>query len=149
MSLLSEDRVPFRLPLIGSADDTDLFSFSGSVGPTGETRREDVIKAQMLLAQTGDFPSPFEVPTGWPSHDLYRSIRAFQKRHGKQPDGTLLPIPPSGVVDQYGVGETLEAVRSAVGHRLAGRTRTRPLALPPTWITVPCGRRRSGVTIGG
>ncbi|HYF33688.1 MAG TPA: hypothetical protein VD994_00250 [Prosthecobacter sp.] len=127
MSLLSEDRVPFRLPSTGGAlkPETDLFTFSGSVGPNGENRREDVIKAQMLLAQTGDFKSPFDIPTGWPSNDLYQSIKTFQKRHGKQPDGTLLPLPPGGV-DENGVGESLYALRSELGEQLTGEKAPTP-----------------------
>lgn len=128
MSLLSEDHVPFRLlPMQGMSDqdESDLFTFHGSVGPNGENRREDVIKAQTLLANSGDFKSPFDVPTGWPNRDLYSSIRAFQKRHGKQADGILLPI-PSGGVDQNGVGESLEALRGELSNRLAGQTAPTP-----------------------
>lgn len=128
MSLLSEDRVPFRLPPMqgmSDQDEADLFTFTGSVGPQGENRREDVIKAQMLLTQTGDLDPVFDVPTGWPSADLYRAITKLQKRTGKEPDGTILPIPPGGV-DQNGVGETLDAARGEVGLQLAGQKAPSP-----------------------
>ena len=130
MLLLSQDREPFRLLSMqgmSDQDEADLFSFFGSVGPNGDNRREDVIRAQTLLRQTGDFDPDgiFPVPTGWPSSDLYRGIRKFQKRIGLDADGTLLPT-PSGGVDQYGVGETLNALRGAVGDSLAGQKAPTP-----------------------
>lgn len=123
MSLPSEDREPFRLSPIKALtpDDTDLFAFGGSVGPNGENRREDVIKAQLLLGETGDYDfGRFDMPTGWPSGDLYRGIKKFQKRNGMDADGTLLPVPLGGV-DQYGVGETVHALRSTLGEHFAGQ----------------------------
>ena len=125
MLLLSQDREPFRLLSMqgmSDQDEADLFSFFGSVGPNGDNRREDVIRAQTLLRQTGDFDPDgiFPVPTGWPSSDLYRGIRKFQKRIGLDADGTLLPM-PSGGVDANGVGETVDALRSTLGDSLAGR----------------------------
>lgn len=49
MSLLSHGNSP-----------EDLFSFAGSVGRFGDNNREDVIKAQALLANAGyyDLPEP-------------------------------------------------------------------------------------------
>lgn len=130
MSLLSEDREPFRLPPVKAfpaPDNTDFFSFGGSVGPNGENRREDVIKAQVLLGRSGDFDPDgvFKVPTGWPSSDLYRGIRKFQKRNGREADGTLLPVPPGGV-DANGVGETLHALRGELGDSVGGQKAPTP-----------------------
>lgn len=130
MTLLSDDREPFRLPPMqgmSDQDESDLFSFSGSVGPNGENRREDVIKAQTLLACTGDFDPDgiFKMPTGWPSSDLYRGIRKLQKRAGRTVDGMLMPIPAGGV-DQNGVGETLDVLRGELGDSLAGQKAPTP-----------------------
>ena len=46
------------LPKENNSD--DLFSFSGSVGRFGDNNRDDVIKAQALLANAGyyDLPEP-------------------------------------------------------------------------------------------
>jgi hypothetical protein len=99
--------------------DEDFFSLSGSVGRFGDNDRADVIKAQTLLANAGyyDLPEP-GVPTGWPGGELNRSLIRFQKDHGLEPDGTLLPLGDSGV-SQTGVGETMQALQSQLSDRLA------------------------------
>lgn len=103
-------------------DDNELFSFSGSVGPNGENRREDVIKAQILLGNSGHYRIAGKgAPTGWPGNELFRSIRAFQKEKGLQVDGLLLPPAPQGV-DRNGIGETLVTLRADLGDKLAGYT---------------------------
>lgn len=109
MSLLSNENSP-----------DDLFSFAGSVGRFGDNNREDVIKAQALLANAGyyDLPEP-GMPTGWPGGELNRALTRFQKDHGLDPDGTLLPLGPSGVA-QNGVGETAQALQDELGDRLKG-----------------------------
>lgn len=98
----------------------DLFSFSGSVGRFGDNSRDDVIKAQALLANAGyyDLPDP-GMPTGWPGGELNRALTRFQKDHGLEPDGTLLPLGPDGVA-QNGVGETAQALQDELGDRLKG-----------------------------
>lgn len=55
MSLLSNENIP-----------DDLFSFSGSVGRFGDNNRDDVIKAQALLANAGyyELPDPACRPAG-------------------------------------------------------------------------------------
>ncbi len=107
MSLLSFENSP-----------DDLFSFAGSVGRFGANNREDVIKAQALLANAGyyDLPDP-GMPTGWPGGELNRALTRFQKDHGLDPDGTLLPMPPDGVSD-VGEGETVQALRNELSDRL-------------------------------
>jgi hypothetical protein len=109
MSLLPNEKQP-----------NDLFSFAGSVGRFGDNNREDVIKAQALLANAGyyDLPDP-GMPTGWPGGELNRALARFQKDHGLEPDGTLLPLGPSGVMPN-GVGETVQALQDEFGGRLKG-----------------------------
>jgi peptidoglycan hydrolase-like protein with peptidoglycan-binding domain len=70
-----------------------------------------VIKAQALLANAGyyDLPDP-GMPTGWPGGELNRALTRFQKDHGLEPDGTLLPLGPFGV-GETGVGETAQALK--------------------------------------
>jgi hypothetical protein len=107
MSLLSNGNNP-----------SDLFSFAGSVGRFGANNRDDVIKAQALLANAGyyDLPDP-GMPTGWPGGELNRALTRFQKDHGLEPDGTLLPMPPGGVSDA-GEGETIQALQNELSDRL-------------------------------
>lgn len=98
----------------------DPFEFSGSVGPDGDNRREDVIKAQILLGNSGHYRLAGRgVPTGWPGGELFRGIRAFQKEKGLEKDGLLLPPGPQGV-DENGVGETLAALRNDLQSKLSG-----------------------------
>lgn len=99
----------------------DLFAFSGSVGPAGDNRREDVIEAQILLGNSGHYKIAGKgVPTGWPGGELFRGIRAFQKEKGLQADGLLLLPPGPKGVDENGIGETLTALRGDLGDKLAG-----------------------------
>lgn len=104
------------LPFKNTAD--DLFSFAGSVGRFGDNNRDDVIKAQALLANAGyyDLPDP-GMPTGWPGGELNRALTRFQKDHGLEADGTLLPLDPSGVTET-GVGETVQALQNQLSDRL-------------------------------
>lgn len=104
------------LPFKNAAD--DLFSFAGSVGRFGANDRQDVIKAQALLANAGyyDLPDP-GMPTGWPGGELNRALIRFQKDHGLEADGTLLPLDPSGVTET-GVGETVQALQNQLSDRL-------------------------------
>lgn len=104
------------LPFGNSPD--DLFSFSGSVGRFGDNNRDDVIKAQALLANAGyyELPEP-GMPTGWPGGELNRALTRFQKDNGLDPDGTLLPLGPFGV-GETGVGETAQALKLQLFDRL-------------------------------
>lgn len=121
MSLLPMENLP-----------DDLFSFSGSVGRFGDNNRDDVIKAQALLANAGyyDLPAP-GMPTGWPGGKLNNALTRFQKDHGLDPDGTLLPLGRFGVA-QNGVGENgpgpeTATVRSPAAICAADRGGSRPL----------------------
>ena len=77
-----------------------------------------MIKAQALLANAGyyDLPAP-GMPTGWPGGELNTALTRFQKDHGLDPDGTLLPLGPFGVA-QNGVGETAQALKLQLFDRL-------------------------------
>lgn len=100
----------------------DLFSFSGSVGRSADNDRTDVIKAQALLANAGyyDLPRP-GMPTGWPGGGLTQAVIQFQKDHGLDPDGILLPMPRSGV-SASGEGETLGALKGRAAASSSPRT---------------------------
>lgn len=106
------------MSLLSNDNNNDLFRFSGSVGRFGDNDRADVIKAQALLANAGyyDLPMP-GVPTGWPGGELSRAVQTFQKDHGLDPDGILLPLRPDGV-SAAGEGETLQALNEKLGERL-------------------------------
>jgi len=99
----------------------DPFRLKGSVGPGGDNFREDVIRAQVLLGNSGDYDlASLGAPTGWPGGELWRGIRKYQKRKGLTTDGTLLPFGEDGV-SENGVGETLFALRDDLGDAFAGR----------------------------
>ncbi len=71
-------------------EDTDPFSFAGSVGRNGDNDRADVIKAQMLLSSMGEYDLPAPgVPTGWAGEPLFRAIGKVQKANGLPVDGKL------------------------------------------------------------
>lgn len=98
-------------------DNSDPFTLLGSVGRNGNNDRADVIKAQLLLANSGylDLPIP-GVPTGWPGEGLNRAIARLQKDSGLEPDGVLLPL-PSGGVSETGEGETMQAMKDSLSDR--------------------------------
>lgn len=80
----------------------DPFLFAGSVGPGGDNSREDVIRAQVLLGNSGDYDlATLGAPTGWPGGELWRGIRKYQKRKGLAVDGILLPIGGGGVDERH------------------------------------------------
>jgi len=104
----------------------DPFRFTGSVGPNGDNVREDVIRAQVLLGNSGDYDlASLGAPTGWPGGELWRGIRKYQKRKGLTADGVLLPVGSDGV-DDSGVGETLAALRNDLGAAFTGRRAPTP-----------------------
>lgn len=112
----------------GSTFSRDPFVLSGSVGRFGDNRRDDLIKAQILLANAGyyDLPRP-GAPTGWPSGALNQAIRRYQKDQGLEPDGTILPLSEAGGgIGRNGEGETLAALQGELGDRLTGRAAPTP-----------------------
>lgn len=106
----------------------DPFVLSGSVGRFGDNRRDDLIKAQILLANAGyyDLPRP-GAPTGWLSGEIVRAIRRYQKDQGLEPDGRILPFDEErGGIGRNGEGETLAALQGELGDRLTGRVAPTP-----------------------
>lgn len=99
----------------------DPFRFTGSVGPGGDNLREDVIRAQVLLGNSGDYDlAALGAPTGWPGGELWRGIRRYQKRKGLAADGFLLPLGETGI-GADGAGETIAALQGDFGDAFAGR----------------------------
>jgi peptidoglycan hydrolase-like protein with peptidoglycan-binding domain len=111
----------------------NLFSFGGSVGRNGDNGRDDVIKAQTLLADAGylDLPAP-GIPTGWPGDGLTRAITSLQKDNGLEADGLLLPM-PQGRVAENGVGETLHLLQQQSGNHLKNRPALTPQQVDDYW----------------
>jgi peptidoglycan hydrolase-like protein with peptidoglycan-binding domain len=111
----------------------NLFSFGGSVGRNGDNGRDDVIKAQTLLADAGylDLPAP-GIPTGWPGDGLTRAITKLQKDNGLEADGLLLPM-PQGRVAENGVGETLHLLQQQSGSHLKNRPALTPQQVDDYW----------------
>lgn len=111
----------------------NLFSFGGSVGRNGDNGRDDVIKAQTLLADAGylDLPAP-GIPTGWPGDGLTRAITNLQKDNGLQADGLLLPM-PQGRVGENGIGETLHLLQQQSGSHLKHRPALTPQQVDDYW----------------
>ncbi len=87
----------------------DLFRITGAVGPEAANARDDVIRAQILLGQTGDFDlDSLGGPTGWPGSELTRGLRRYQRRKGLTVDGLMLPD-----------GETIRALQADLHDGLA------------------------------
>jgi hypothetical protein len=109
------------MSLLPFPENTDPFSFAGSVGRNGDNDRADVIKAQMLLSSMGEYDLPAPgVPTGWAGEPLFRAIGKVQKANGLPVDGLLLPL-RDGAVGENGEGETLQSLQGLLGDRLRGR----------------------------
>jgi hypothetical protein len=109
------------MSLLPFPEDTDPFSFAGSVGRNGDNDRADVIKAQMLLSSMGEYDLPAPgVPTGWAGEPLFRAIGKVQKANRLPVDGLLLPL-RDGAVGENGEGETLMSLQGLLGERLRGQ----------------------------
>lgn len=88
----------------------NLFNITGAVGPEAENARDNVIRAQILLGQTGDLDlDSLRGPTGWPGSELTRGLKRYQRRKGLTVDGLMLPG-----------GETINALQDDLYDRLAG-----------------------------
>lgn len=88
----------------------DLFDIAGPVGPEAENARDDVIRAQILLGQTGDLDlDSLGGPTGWPGGELTRGLQRYQRRKGLTVDGLMLPD-----------GETINALQDDLFDSLTG-----------------------------
>lgn len=103
---------PDNSPPDTNLPDLDPFSLSGSVGRFGDNDRGDVIKAQILFGNTGDYDlAALGAPTGWPGGELDQAMQRFQKDRDLTVDGIMLPG-----------GETLQALQGELGDRLKGYT---------------------------
>ncbi len=104
---IKPDQTPVRpssIPGIG-----DLFRLADAVGPEAANAREDVIRAQILLGQSGDLDlDSLGGPTGWPGGELTRGLKRYQRRKGLTVDGLMLPD-----------GETINALQDELYDRLA------------------------------
>lgn len=99
----------------------DPFRFKGSVGLGGDNFRDDVIRAQVLLGNSGDYDlAALGAPTGWPGGELWRGIRKYQKRKGLTVDGILQPVGADGVGED-GIGETVFTLWDDLGTAFDGR----------------------------
>lgn len=106
LPLRSEQPPASRLPARGFGD---LFNITGAVGPEAANARDDVIRAQILLGQTGDLDlDSLGGPTGWPGGELTRSLKRYQRRKGLTVDGLMLPD-----------GETIKALQEDLYNGLA------------------------------
>lgn len=91
---------------------------TGPVGREAANDRQDVINAQVMLANAGYLDlAATGGPTGWPGSELVRALTRFQRDHGATPDGLLLP---EGFNDDPRNGETLRLMQEALGGRLDG-----------------------------
>lgn len=109
MSLLpiDPDQNPVRPSVL--PDFGDLFRIAGAVGPEAANARDDVIRAQILLGQSGDLDlDSLGGPTGWPGGELTRGLKRYQRRKGLTVDGLMLPD-----------GETITALQDDLYDRLA------------------------------
>ena len=71
------------LPLPDNDLKNDPFDFAGSVGRNADNNRDDVIKAQMLLASAGEFDLPAPgMPTGWPGEGQPGAATRHDDRSG-------------------------------------------------------------------
>ncbi|MFN3398923.1 MAG: peptidoglycan-binding domain-containing protein [Ferrovibrio sp.] len=87
----------------------DLFRFTGAIGPEAANARDDVIRAQILLGESGDLDlDSLGGPTGWPGGELTRGLKRYQRRKGLTVDGLMLPD-----------GETITALQDDLYDRLA------------------------------
>lgn len=119
--------------LRSGSDNSDPFTLLGSVGRHGANDRADVIKAQLLLANSGYLDLPYPgVPTGWPGEGLNRAITRLQKDSGLEPDGVLLPLPPGGV-SEGGEGETMQAMKEALFDRFQDAAAPTPEDVDRFW----------------
>lgn len=122
------------------------FRFTGSVGLGGDNFRDDVIKAQVLLGNSGDYDlASLGAPTGWPGGELWRGIRKYQKRKGLTVDGILHPVGPDGVSED-GTGETVFTLQNDLGESFAGRRVPTPEEVDRHMRSLIVAMRASGMT---
>ncbi|MBI4969228.1 MAG: peptidoglycan-binding protein [Rhodospirillales bacterium] len=92
-----DDRQSRMDALFGGSDwNTDFFDFLDPVGPDQPNRREDVIKLESLLGNSGHYDvSRTDGPTGWWGTPLEDGLKDYQKEKGLEVDGLVLPKGPT------------------------------------------------------
>lgn len=109
------DRSPKPDRPFGTPPKDDFFTLGAPIGPDQPNRREDLIKVETILGNSGDFDLPRRGgPTGFWGPDHEGAVKAFQTREGLKVDGLLNPG-----------GPTITAMKSRLGGLLSAFT-------PPT-----------------
>lgn len=76
--------------------DDDFFSLGAPVGPGQPNRREDVIKVETILGNTGDYDiGRFQGPVGYFGEPQEKAVKSWQERNKYKVDGTLLQNGPT------------------------------------------------------
>lgn len=76
--------------------DDDFFSLGAPVGPGHPNRREDVIKVETILGNTGDYDiGRFQGPVGYFGEPQETAVKSWQERNKYKVDGTLLQNGPT------------------------------------------------------
>ncbi|MBL8833525.1 MAG: peptidoglycan-binding protein [Rhodospirillales bacterium] len=89
---------------------SDWFALSGFTGRGFDTRREDAVRLEGILANSGDLDlTATEGPTGYWGTALDTAVRRYQKRNGLKVDGWLRPG-----------GPTIAHMRDTLGSALDG-----------------------------
>ncbi len=90
-------------PALGS--DEDYFTLSAPVGPGQRNRRQDVLKVEALLGQTGDLDvGVMQGPTGFWTPLKEQAVKRYQARRNLFVDGRLDPG-----------GPTIQALKRQIG----------------------------------
>ncbi|MBF0327481.1 MAG: hypothetical protein HQL42_20875 [Alphaproteobacteria bacterium] len=90
--------------------DDDFFSLGAPVGPGQPNRREDVIKVETILGNTGHHDlAKTDGPLGWWGERHETAVKAWQGENGLKVDGLLKPN-----------GPTITSLRKSAGGLLGG-----------------------------
>lgn len=96
--------------LFGWLADRDYFELGAPIGRDHPNRREDLIKVETILGNTGDYDlRQTDGPTGFWSPLKDQAIKGFQQRNGLKVDGLLKPG-----------GPTITAMKGLAGGLLGG-----------------------------
>ena len=77
-------------------NDDDFFTLGAPVGPGQPNRREDVIKVETILGNTGDHDLvKTQGPVGYWGAPQEQSVRTYQQKNGLKVDGLLNPGGPT------------------------------------------------------
>ncbi|CAA7614335.1 hypothetical protein MTBLM5_130040 [Magnetospirillum sp. LM-5] len=93
-----------------SSSDDDFFSLGAPVGPGQPNRREDVIKVETILGNTGHHDlAKTDGPLGWWGDRQEKAVKDWQGENGLKVDGMLKPN-----------GPTISSLKQAAGGLLGG-----------------------------